>query len=91
MSSITWRSRTPVGDPPVVCSERATVRARQQEVPLFRDAPGLFTTDGVPADLVRAGEPRLRTYAGRDSQALQKAPASRRVPLLRRMLRPVTP
>lgn len=56
---------------------------------MFRDASGLFTTDGVPADLVRGGEPRLRTYAGRDSRAPQRASVSQRVPLLRRVLRPV--
>lgn len=57
---------------------------------MFRDAPGLFTADGVSADLVRAGEPRLRTYAVRDTAAPERARATSRAPRLRRVLRAAT-
>lgn len=59
---------------------------------MFRDAPGLFTAEGVCADLVRAGEPRLRTYAVRDTATLERlrSLATRRAPRLRRALRAAT-
>lgn len=57
---------------------------------MFRDMPGLFTADGVSADLVRAGEPRLRTYAVRDTAVLERVRATLRVPRLRRALRTAT-
>lgn len=59
---------------------------------MFADVQGLlFHEDGVAADLVRAGEPRLRRHRSRDSvPARVTAPARRQVPLLRRLARPLT-
>ena len=51
---------------------------------MFLDAPQLFVSDGVHADLVRAGEPRLwsRSSRRRSQVAAQTVPAERRRPLL---------
>jgi hypothetical protein len=57
---------------------------------VFRDVPGLFAADGVSPDLVQAGEPRLRTYAVRDTAASERARATSRAPRLRRVLRSAT-
>lgn len=58
---------------------------------MFRDVQGLlFTEDGVPADLVRAGEPRLRRSGWAAGHARVEEPARVRTPLLRRLLRPAT-
>jgi hypothetical protein len=57
---------------------------------VFRDASGLFATDGVSPGLVRAGEPRLRTYRVRDTGAPERARAASRAPRLRRALRAAT-
>lgn len=57
---------------------------------MFRDVSGLFATDGVSPGLVRAGEPRLRTYRVRDSAAPERARATSRAPRLRRVLRAAT-
>lgn len=57
---------------------------------MFRDVPALFMTDGVPADLVRAGEPRLRgARPDRAVVAAATAPARGRRPLLRRLAHPL--
>jgi hypothetical protein len=56
---------------------------------VFRDAPGLFAAEGVAPDLVRGGEPRLRTFAVRDTAAAQRTRATSRAPRLRRVLRVV--
>ncbi|MEX2291595.1 MAG: hypothetical protein WD794_14885 [Mycobacteriales bacterium] len=60
---------------------------------MFADVQGLlFHEDGVSADLVRAGEPRLRRHRGRDtSPALVTSPARSQAPLLRRLARPLSP
>lgn len=57
---------------------------------MFRDVPALFMTDGIPADLVRAGEPRLRGARGdRDVQVPATAPSRARRPLLQRLAHPL--
>lgn len=89
MSSITRHAGLRFGESVVVPEERATVRA-EEEVPVFRAASGLFTAEGVPADLVRAGEPRLRRYAVRDTAAPALARTTSRAPRLRRVLRAAT-
>lgn len=57
---------------------------------MFRDVSALFITDGVPADLIRAGEPRVREArdGGADAVAAT-APARARRPFLRRMAHPL--
>ena len=57
---------------------------------MFGDLPSLFMTDGVPADLVRAGEPRLRRD-GREHISVAAAPqhAEVRRPLLRWVANPL--
>jgi hypothetical protein len=58
---------------------------------VFRDAPGLFAAEGVSPDLVRAGEPRLRSYGVRDTAAApERVRATSRAPRLRRVLRAAT-
>jgi hypothetical protein len=81
MGSITPLCATGRADPGVGTGERATVRAVRGGRPVFRDAQALlFTQDGAATALVRAGEPRLRTYRSLGSLP---APVRVRVPLLR--------
>ncbi len=57
---------------------------------MFLDAPAaLFATDGVSPDLLRAGEPRLRSTS-RDTVARQPVAAVRRRVAFTRLLRPVS-
>ena len=57
---------------------------------MFRDVPGLFMTDGVPADLVRAGEPRLRGERRVEADTAEATAAVRaRRPLLQRLAHPL--
>lgn len=56
---------------------------------MFLDVPSaLFTVDGVPAGLVRAGEPRLRRSARVEAGAAERAHAQPRAALLSRLVRP---
>lgn len=57
---------------------------------MFRDASALFAAEGVSPDLVRAGEPRLRSFAVRDTATPEPARATSRAPRLRRALRIAT-
>lgn len=50
---------------------------------MFRDVPALFITDGVPAELVRAGKPRLRSWKPVENDVAADMKPTR-VPLLRR-------
>jgi hypothetical protein len=55
---------------------------------VFRDAQSLqFTLDGAATALIRAGEPRLRSFRGRDSRV---APVRVWMPLVRRARRLAT-
>ena len=57
---------------------------------MLRDMSALFVTDGVPADLVRAGEPRVRAARnGGADAAAATAPSRARRALLRRLAHPL--
>jgi hypothetical protein len=64
---------------------RTRVRVIEED-PVFRDLPSLlFTQDGVPADLVRAGEPRRWSLdAAADDRTASEARV-RRPALFRRL------
>lgn len=90
MVIITWRDGLDAGS--IVLSHlSAQPGAPEEEVrPVFFDAQSpLFARDGVSPELVRAGEPRLVVHRHEDDRALATAPATRREPLFRRLLRPV--
>ncbi len=56
---------------------------------MFRDMPGLlFIADGVPADLIRPGEPRLARQV--EDGTVASGATARRMALARRLLRPTT-
>lgn len=58
---------------------------------MFHDVPALFMTDGVPAEVLRAGEPRLRKDRARSTAPVAATSWARlRLPLLRRSIRAVT-
>lgn len=52
---------------------------------MLSGVPGLFTADGVPADLLRGGEPRLRRQRRRTAEpTAATSPGRARVPFLHR-------